>query len=409
MDIIYGCCAGLDVHKESIQVCVRRMDSQGRVQEQVRAFGTTTRELLALYDHLSGCGVTHVAMESTGVYWKPVWNILESGFELVLVNARHIKSVPGRKTDVKDCQWIAQLLQHGLLKPSFVPRSEQREWRDLTRHRVQLVAQTAQAANRIQKVLEDANVKLASVASDVLGKSGRAMLKAIIDGQTDPVALAAEARGRLKSKTGPLREALQGRVTEHHRFMLKLLLDQLESLEATVKRIEERIEQAMASSARQIERLDAVPGVDRKVAQTLLAEIGTQMSQFPSAEHLAGWAGMCPGSHESAGKRRKGTTNKANRWLRRALVQAAWAASHTKDTYLAAQFRRLVTRRGKKRALIAVGHSILISIYHMLSRDTEYADLGANHYERLNPERLTRHLVKRLESLGHRVSLAPAA
>jgi len=409
MDTIYGCCAGLDVHKESIQCCVRRMDEQGKVQDQVRAFGTTTRQLLALYDHLSQCGVTHVAMESTGVYWKPVWNVLESGFELILVNARHIKSVPGRKTDVKDCQWIAQLLQHGLLKASFVPHSQQREWRDLTRHRVQLIAQATQTANRIQKVLEDANIKLASVASDVLGKSGRAMLKALIDGQTDPTVLAAEARGRLRRKTEPLREAMEGRVTEHHRFMLQLLMDQLEQLEAMVKRIEERIDQAMTLFAREIELLDTIPGVDRKVAQTLLAEVGAQMGQFPSADHLASWAGICPGSYESAGKRKKGTTNRANRWLRRALVQAAWAASHAKNAYLSAQFRRLAPRRGKKRALVAVAHSILVSVYHMLSRGTEYRDLGADHYDRLNPERLTRHLVKRLEALGHRVILAPAA
>jgi transposase len=408
VDTIFGCCAGLDVHKKSIQCGVRRMDERGQVQEQVRAFGTTTGQLLALYDFLGEHGVTHVAMESTGVYWKPVWNILESGFELILANARHIKNVPGRKTDVKDCQWIAQLLQHGLLKASFVPRSEQREWRDLTRHRVQLTAQTTQTSNRIQKVLEDANIKLASVASDVLGKSGRAMLKAIIDGQTDPVALAAEARGRLRSKAEPLREALEGRVTEHHRFLLQLLMDQLEQLEAMIRRVEERIAQAMAAFTHQLELLDTIPGVDRKVAQALLAEVGPQMAQFPSADHLASWAGICPGSHESAGKRKKGTTNKANRFLRRALVQAAWAASHTKDTYLAAQYRRLVGRRGKKRALVAVAHSILVSAYHMLSRDTEYHDLGADHYQRLNPERLTRNLVKRLESLGHRVTLEPA-
>jgi transposase len=409
MDVIYGCCAGLDVHKESIQCCVRRMDQQGKVQQQVRQFGTTTAQLLALYDFLSTCGVTHVAMESTGVYWKPVWNVLESGFELLLANARHIKNVPGRKSDVKDCQWIAQLLQHGLLKPSFVPRSEQREWRDLTRHRVQLVAQATQTANRVQKVLEDANIKLASVASDVLGKSGRAMLKAIIAGQLDPIALAAEARGRLRSKIEPLREAMQGRVTEHHRFMLQLLMDQLEQLEAMIKRIEQRIDQAMASFSQEIELLDTVPGVDHNVAQTLLAEVGAQMSQFPSADALASWAGICPGTHESAGKRKKGTTNRANRWLRRALVQAAWAASHTKQTYLSAQFRRLAARRGRKRALVAVAHSILVSVYHMLSRGTEYHDLGANHYQRLNPERLTRHLVKRLEALGLRVTLEPAA
>ncbi len=409
MDTIYGCCAGLDVHKESIQCCVRRMDQQGKVQEQVRAFGTTTRQLLALYDYLSECGVTHVAMESTGVYWKPVWNVLEAGFELILVNARHIKHVPGRKSDVMDCQWIAQLLQHGLLKPSFVPRPEQRQWRDLTRHRVQLVAQTSQVANRIQKVLEDANIKLASVASDVLGKSGRAMLKALIDGQSDPKVLAAEARGRLRSKIEPLREAMEGRVTGHHRFMLQLLMDQLEQLETLLSRIEQRIEQAMAGFADSIELLDTIPGVDRRVAQTLLAEVGPRMSQFPCADALASWAGICPGSHESAGKRKKGTTNRANRWLRRALVQAAWAASHTKNTYLSAQFRRLAARRGRKRALVAVGHSILVSVYYMMSRGAKYSDLGANHYEQLNPQRLTRHLIKRLEALGHRVTLTPAA
>jgi transposase len=247
------------------------------------------------------------------------------------------------------------------------------------------------------------------VASDVLGKSGRAMLKALIEGQTDPTVLAAEARGRLRSKTEPLREAMEGRVTEHHRFMLQLLMDQLEQLETMVKRVEERIDQATASFAREIELLDTIPGVDRKVAQTLLAEVGAQMSQFPSADALASWAGICPGSHESAGKRKKGTTNRANRWLRRALVQAAWAASHTKNTYLAAQFRRLASRRGRKRALVAVAHSILVSVYHVLSRGTEYRDLGANHYETLNPERLTRNLVKRLEALGHRVTLQPAA
>ena len=300
------------------------------------------------------------------------------------------------------------MLQHGLLKASFVPRSQQREWRDLTRHRVQLVGQVTQTANRIQKVLEDANIKLASVASDVLGKSGRAMLKAMIEGQLDPIALAAEARGRLRSKVEPLREAMEGRVTEHHRFMLQLLMDQLESLEALVRRVEELIEHAMSDFSAQLELVVTIPGVDRNVARTLLAEIGADMKQFPSADHLASWAGMCCGNHESAGKRKSGTTTDGNRWLRRALVQAGWAASRTKNTYLGAQFRRLAARRGKKRALIAVGHSILVSVYHMLARGRKYEDLGANHYDRLQPERLARHLVKRLESLGHRVTLHPA-
>ncbi len=409
MDTIYRCCAGLDVHQETVAVCVRLMDEKGQTSEQVRVFGTTTAQLLALYDWLSACQVTQVAMESTGVYWKPVWNILESGFELLLANARDMKNVPGRKTDVKDCQWIAQLLQHGLLKASFVPRSQQREWRDLTRQRVQLIAQATQVANRVQKVLEDANIKLSSVASDVMGKSGREMIQAMIDGQLDAKVLASYARGRLKRKAEPLRQALEGHVTEHHRFLLKLLMDQLQQLEALLKRIEQRIEQVMLPFARQIELLDTIPGVDQRVAQTILAEVGPEMSQFPSAQHLASWAGMCPGSYESAGKRKKATANKANRWLRRALVQAGWAASHTKNTYLSAQFHRLVGRRGKKRALVAVGHSILVSTYHMLKTDSAYKDLGVNHYQQLQPARLTRHLVKRLEALGHRVILERAA
>jgi transposase len=409
MDIIYGRCAGLDVHKDSVQVCVRQMDTQGKTREQVRAYGTTTSQLLALYDWLIQCQVTHVAMESTGVYWKPIWNILESGFKLLLANARHIKNVPGRKTDIKDCQWIAQWLQHGLLEPSFVPPTQQRQWRDLTRHRVQLTAQLTQTCNRIQKELEDANIKLGSVASDILGKSGRAILRALIQGQVDPKALATLARGRLRSKIKLLCEALQGKVEDHHRFMLGLLMDQVEQLEALIRRIEEKIEESMGEFQRELELLDTIPGVDRKVAQTLLAEVGPDMSHFPTPEHLASWAGMCPGNDKTAGRQRRGTTSPGNRWLRRALVQAGWAASHTRNTYLSEQYRRLARRRGKKRALIAVGHSILVSAYHMLTRNKGYEDLGADHFEKMQPERLTRLLVKRLEALGHRVILQPAA
>ena len=411
MDTIYRRCAGLDVHKETVQVCVRLMDEAGRTEQSVKSFGTTTRQLLALYDWLNECRVTHVAMESTGVYWKPVWNILESGFELLLANARHIKNVPGRKTDVKDCQWIAQLLQHGLLSPSFVPPVEQREWRDLTRHRVQIMNQVTQTANRIHKVLEDAKTvpELNALATDVLGKSGREMLGLMIQGVDDAKVLASCARGKLKKKAEPLLEALQGKLTEHHRFLLKVLMDQLEQLEALVQRMEDRIEQKMADFSRQIQLLDTIPGVDVCVARTLLAEIGPDMNRFASAEHLSSWARMCPASNESAGKRKSGKTPRGSRWLKRALVQAAWAASHTKGTYLSAQFHRLVGRRGKKRALMSVGHSILVSIYHMLKQNVEYHDLGCDHYDRLQPERLKRHLVRRLEALGVKVTLANAA
>jgi transposase len=409
MDTIYRRCGGLDVHKETVQACVRIMDDSGRTRQEVRGFGTTTRELLALYDWLHEQQVTHVAMESTGVYWKPVWNILESGFELLLANARHIKNVPGRKTDVKDCQWIAQLMQCGLLKPSFVPRTQQRQWRDLTRHRVQIVAQITQTANRIQKILEDANIKLSSVATDVLGVSGREIIRLMIQGVDDPLTLAACARGRLKSKTAQLREALQGKLSEHHRFMLQIMMDQLEQLETLVKRIEDRLDESMKAYASQIELLDTIPGVDKHVAQTILAEIGADMSHFPTDQALACWAGMCPGNDLSANKRRSGRTVSANRWLRRALVQAGWAASHTKNTYLSAQYHRLVSRRGKKRALMAAGHSILVSAYHMLKNGQAYRDLGSDHFQQREPNRLIRQLVRRLQSLGQNVTLSPAA
>jgi len=407
MDTLYPRCAGIDVHKANVVVCVRCCDRPGKPSEEVRTFSTMTRDLLALSDWLAEHGVTHVAMESTGVYWKPVFNILEGRFQVLLVNAEHIKQVPGRKTDVKDCQWIAQLLQHGLLKASFVPPAPIRELRDLTRQRTQLVAEKASAANRIQKVLEDANIKLAGVATDVLGTSGRAMLEALIAGVSDPEQLADLARMRLRAKIPELRLALQGRVTEHHRFLLRMHLDHIVHLEELIGRLSGRIEEVMAPFAEAATRLATIPGVSQRVAETVVAEIGPRMEQFPSADHLASWAGMCSGNNESAGKRRSGRITKGNRWLKRVLVQAAWAASRTKGTYLAAQYRRLVKRRGAKRALVAVGHTLLVMIYQVLKKGTVYAELGADFLERLEPERLTRQLVKRLEALGHKVTLEP--
>ena len=407
MEPLYPCCAGLDVHKDSVVACVRRVGNSGRASKAIRTFGTTTAELLALVDWLEGEGVAHAAMESTGVYWKPVFNILEGHTEVILVNAQHIKQVPGRKTDVKDCEWLAQLLQHGLLKASFVPPAPTRVLRDLTRQRTQLVRQVASIANRVQKVLEDANIKLGSVASDVLGESGRDLLQAMIAGQTDPETLAKLARGRLRAQIPALRLALRGRVTDHHRFLLQLLLDQLQSLEELIGRLSVRIEQVLAASAQAVERLQTIPGVNQRVAETVLAEIGTQMEQFPTAGHLASWAGMCPGNNESAGKRRSGQTTKGDRWLRGMLVQAAWAASHTKDTYLAARYRNLARRKGRQRALVAVGHKILTIIYNVLKHGVPYHELGGDFLDRLEPERMMRQLVRRLEKLGHRVTLEP--
>jgi transposase len=407
MDTLYRCCAGLDVHKDTVVACVRRADGSGKAAQQVRTFGTMTVQLLALADWLAQQGVSHVAMESTGVYWKPVWHLLEGRFELLLVNAQHLKQVPGRKTDVKDCEWIAQLLQHGLLKASFVPPPPLRQLRDLTRQRTQLVQEKVSVANRIQKVLEDANIKLASVATDILGESGRDMLRALIAGETDPAKLADLARKRLRAKIPALRLALAGRVTEHHRFLLQLHLDQLEQLEGLIARLGARIEQEMVPFAEAVKDLTTIPGVSQRTAETIVAEAGADMSRFATSAHLASWAGMCPGNNESAGKRRSGRTTKGSRWLRTALVQAAWAASHTKGTYLSSHYRRLAARRGKKRALVALGHTLLGIVYQVLSQKKPYQELGADYLDKLEPERLTRQLIKRLERLGHKVTLEP--
>jgi transposase len=407
MDILVPCCAGLDVHKKTVVACLRCQQGNGKVRKEVRTFGTMTADLLALSDWLAEAGVTQAAMESTGVYWKPVWNILETRFQLVLVNARHIKQVPGRKTDVKDSEWIAELLQYGLLRGSFVPSAAQRELRELTRQRTQLMRLKATVSNRIQKVLEDANIKLASVATDVLGLSGRLMLEAIIAGEEDPEKLAELAQRKLRAKIPALQVALVGQVTEHHRFLLRLLLDEVTQLEAWIGRVSERIAAVQPESMVQaIPRLVEVPGIGERAAENILAEIGTNMEQFPTAAHLSSWVGMSPGNNESAGKRKSGRTTKGNQWLRATLVQVAWAASHTKETYLAAQYRRLAGRRGAKRALVAVAHSILVILYYLLKRpQSTFQELGPLYLEQLDEKQVTRHLVKRLERLGHKVTL----
>jgi len=408
MDIVYSRCAGLDVHKETVVATVRRRLDNGRVQQRTRTYGAMTEQLLDLADWLEAEGVTHLAMESTGVYWKPIWNLLEERFQIMLVNAQHLKHVPGRKTDVKDSEWIAQLLQCGLLRGSFVPPPPQRALRELTRQRRQLVHGKAAVANRIQKVLEDANLKLGSVATDVLGVSGRDMLRALVAGEQDAAKLAELARGKLRAKIPALRLALAGRVTEHHRFLLGLLLDELTHLEGLIGRLTARISEVLpAPFAEAIQRLATIPGIDVRAAENILAETGIDTDVFPSAGHLASWTGMCPGQRESAGKRQSGRTRKGNQWLRTTLVQVAWAASRTKHTYLSSQYRRLVSRRGKKRALVAVGHTILVVIYHVLREGTTYSELGADYFDRLDTERLTRTLVRRLERLGHEVVLKP--
>ena len=417
MDKVNTHCAGLDVHKDSVWACCR---VNGR-QQWTEKFGTSSRELLRLGDRLAESGVTIVAMESTGVYWKPVWNLLEGAVaELMLVNAQHVKQVPGRKTDVADCQWIADLLRHGLLRPSFVPPAPQRDLRELTRQRSQLVAERARVANRVQKVLEGANLKLGSVVSDVLGKSSRAMIGALIeDPGADPAQLADRlaAAGPLRNKVPQLALALEGELRDHHRFMLKQLLDQADHLGEQVEAFEARIDRMMGDGdgdgdgpfARAAARLDPIPGVNRRAAQAILAEVGHDMTRFPSAAHLASWAGLCPGNDESAGRRRSGRTRFGNRWLKQMLVQCAWAAARTKRSHFHGMYHRLKARRGHKRALVAIAHAILTTVWHLLSRGSDYVDLAGVPTHRPDPQRLTQHLVQRLQQLGYTVALTPAA
>ncbi|PYV42147.1 MAG: IS110 family transposase [Acidobacteria bacterium] len=413
MEILYKCCCGLDVHKKFVVACLLMIDDNGEEIRQVRRFQTDTAELLRLLDWLVTAGCEAVAMESTGVYWKPVYNLLEGGpMELLVVNAQSIKGLPGRKTDVQDAEWIAELLQHGLVQGSFIPSRFQRDLRDLTRARTTLVQERAGVVNRLQKVLEDANIKLAGVATDVLGVSGRAMLEALVAGQTDPQQLAELAKGRMRKKMAQLRQALAGRFGPHHRFLISEHLSHIDFLDESIERLSQEIAERLRPFEEELQLLDTIPGVNRQTAEELAAEVGLDMSRFPTGHHLASWAAMCPGHHESGGKRYSGKTRKGNRWLKLTLTEAAHGASHTKNTYLSSQFHRLVGRRGKKRALVAVAHSILVIAYYVLKRRQPYQDLGSNYFDELHRQTLQRNLIHRLEKLGYKVTLqtlAPAA
>jgi len=425
MQVVYERCAGLDVHKKTVVACYICQESDGSKRSSVKSFGTTTPELLSLADWLLERKCTHVAMESTGEYWKPVHNLLEGSFVVLLVNARHIKRVPGRKTDVKDAEWLADLLQHGLLKASFIPPASQRELRDLTRYRTNLVSERVRVANRVQKLLEDANIKLSSVATDIFGVSGRAMLEALIAGKADAETMAQLAKGRLRNRIPELQKALTGVVREHHRFLLAAQLAHMDFLDEQVntvsKEIEHRInianqpQEPSAASPwetplnpdQAVSLLDTIPGVDKNIAEIIVAELGTDMSHFPSSAHAASWAGLSPGNNESAGKHYSGRTRKGNHALRSGLIQAAWAASHTRDTYLSAQYHNLAGRRGQKRAIVAVAHSILVMAYHMLKHHQPYQELGGNYFDERKKEILVYRLTRRITKLGYKVNLEP--
>jgi len=409
MDMIVERPGALDVHKESVTACVRVPGAGKQRVQHVEQFQTTVAGLLVLRDWLKAHGVTHVAMEATGVFWKPVWAILEDDFDCLLVNARHVKQVPGRKTDVQDAAWLCQLLEAGLLKRSFVPPKPIRTLRNLTRYRKAQIGERQREANRLHKILEDTGIKLDCVATDILGKSGRAMLDALVSGTTDPAVLADLARGRLRKKIPALQEALEGRFSFEHALVVSAILAHIDFLDEQIERLSDAIEQAIAPFAQAVELLCTIPGVKQRTAETIIAEIGTDMTVFPTAGHLVSWAGLCPGHDESAGKRRSGRTRKGSKWLRTGLLEAALAATHTKDSYLAAQYRRLKTRRGHGRASIAVCHSILAACWHMLQTGETYRDAGGDYFTRLDPERQTRRLVAQLERLGHTVTLQEAA
>jgi transposase len=406
MRVVYERCCGLDVHKRTVVACLLTPDGK-----EVRTFGTMTRELLDLSDWLTAHHCTHVAMESTGVFWKPVYNLLEdSGMTLLVVNARHIKAVPGRKTDVKDAEWIADLLQHGLLKPSFIPDRPQRELQELIRYRRSLIGERAREVNRIQKVLEGANIKLSSVVSNTMGVSGRAMLEALVAGTATTEEMAQLATARLEATPEQLEAALQGRMGKHQRWLLGLQLQHVTQLDEAIEQVSAEIEERLRPFEDQLVRLDTIPGVSRRGAEEIVAAIGVDMERFPTHRHLASWAKLCPGTNESAGKRRSAATGKGNPYLRETLMEAAWAAGRSKNTYLAAQFHRLKARRGAKRAVVAVAHSILVIAYHLLKEEgTVYRDLGPNYFDERSKEATTKRSVKRLERLGYKVTLEPAA
>lgn len=437
MELIHRRCAGIDVHKKTVVVCCITIDASGKKQIEIRTFSTTTAGLLAMSDWLTSLQITHVAMESTGEFWKPVYNILEGNFELLVVNARHIKNVPGRKTDVKDAEWIAELLRHGLLRGSFIPPQEQRDLRDLTRQRTNIVQDRATVVNRLQKVLEWANLKLSSVATDITGVSARSMLEAIIENKVEPTTLAELAKGRLRNKRALLEEALQGSVRDHHRFMLAQHLAQIDFLDEQIERFDQQISQHMQTNdetiqpaadegnpqapadsnpdemlppltwQRAVELVDTIPGISQRAAEMILAETGIDMNRFATEEHFSSWAKVSPGNNESAGKRYSGATGHGNRWLRTILIQVAWAAVKVKNSYFNSFYHRLAARRGKKRAIFAVAHRILIALYHMLKKQEPFKDLGATYLDERNKPKLLKRIQHRIEQLGFRVVLEP--
>jgi len=445
MEILYPRCAGLDVHKKNVKACFASPAKGGKRQKETRTYLTMTADILEMRDWLKEQGCTHIAMEATGVYWKPIYNLLEGDFEILVVNAHHIKTVPGRKTDVKDAEWIADLLSHGLLTASFIPSAPQRELRDLTRYRAKLVEERAREVNRLQKTLEDTNLKLGDVVSDVMGKASQMILHAVVEGETDAVHLADLAAGRVRASRQTLERALTGKATAHHRFLLGEHLRQIEHLDEAIKRISEEItrrltppepptpqreeeDQSLSSATTEadlpsslaeppallnwqqaVEIIDQITGISQRIAEGLLAEIGVHMGQFPSAKHLASWVGVCPGNHESAGKRLSGKTRKGNPYARQLLIQAAHAASHSKNTYLATQYRRIAARRGAKKAAVAVGHSILVIIYHLLRDGGAYQDLGGNYFDERDRQVVQKQLVRRLERMGYQVELQQMA
>ena len=408
MDLLHERCAGLDVHKETV-VAAARLVEDGRIIEHIETFSTTTKGLLALSDFLTGHGVTHVVMEATGVYWRPVWHILDGHFELTLANAAHVRNVPGRKSDVKDASWLARLVAHGLVSPSFVPPQPIEELRQLTRTRKQLVHETSRHALRIQKVLEDANIKIGNVVTDVLGATGRAILDKIIAGVTDPQVLAAEARGSLKDKRAQLAEALHGRVTDHHRFLLKLHLSTIALLADQIAQLDERLGGALSPFRYAVDQVRTIPGIGELTARVVIAEIGVDMSQFPSPRHLISWSGLCPRSDESAGKTRSTRARKASPWLKAMLTQAAWGAARSKRTYLQAQYFRIKARRGSKKAVLAVAASMLTIVWHLLTRGTLYEDLGHDYFDRRDKARAAKRHIRRLNDLGYKVELTAMA
>lgn len=409
MQLVHPCCAGLDVHKKTVVACVLKTHSDGRFEKHAATFGTMTPDILALSDWLNGHGVTHAALESTGVYWRPIYQLLEEHFTLLVANAQHIHRMPGRKTDVTDAEWLADLLRHGLIAPSFVPAPAQRQLRELTRHRSNVIARRAQCVNEVHRTLEGTNIKLSSVATDITGVSATLMLQQLLDGQSDPNVLAELARGSLRKKLPELRKALQGTVRPHHQLILGQLLGEIQACDEQVQALNQEISLRLEKQEEILERLDDIPGVNRRVAEVIAAELGTDTSRFGSASRAAAWSGICPANRQSGQRRYRARSRFGNTHLKSALTEAGRAAGRSKNTYLGAQYRRLAARRGRKRAALAVGHSILTIAYHMMDRGTRFEELGADYFDRRNPDQVKNRLVARLVKLGYQVSLTKAA